>query len=53
MKEEDLQNQYATIADNLPASQTEVDPTPIIRAAAEEEHTLNANPEDGKILEDA
>lgn len=53
-KEEDVQNQYATIAENLPASATEIDPTPIIRAAAEEEHnTLLANPEDGKIVEDA
>ena len=53
--EEDMQNQYATIADNLPASATEIDPTPHIKAALEEDNnnnTLLANPEDGKIVED-
>lgn len=51
-KAEEAQNQYATIADNLPASATEIDPTPVIKADEAEHNTLIANPEDGKILED-
>ena len=48
---EDSLQQYATIADNLPASATEIDP-PIIKQQEEDHNTLIANPEDGKILED-
>ena len=43
-------NQYATIADNLPMSATEIDPNPPVKS--QEEDTLIANPEDGKITED-
>lgn len=51
-KAEEFQNQYATIAENLPASATEIDPAPVIKADEAEHNTLIAHPEDGKILED-
>ena len=47
MQKED--NNFATIADNLPASATEIDPMVNVKPEEDVNMTLQAKPEDGKI----
>ena len=46
------ESNFATIAENLPASATEIDPMPAIRPEDENQQTLQARPEGGKIEEE-
>ena len=45
-------NDFATIAEKLPASATEIDPTPALNAEDQEFQTIMVNPEGGKIREE-